>query len=169
MADNSKKIPAIEFDGFWGKKAQSLDDKGRTTIPSKFLNFIKKAGEGYAVLITKDTDYCLRVYLPSGWRNFLESLADAPPGDPTVKALQDVLIPNCEPIDVNKKTGRITIPSHLREYAGLKQDAKVLFIGNGSVEFFKIWNDQRWESHESKSIKVVRSDEQSLARAGIKY
>ena len=117
-----------------GFYTHTIDDKGRVIMPSKL-----KSELGQEFIITRGLDNCLFVMSLSEWAAFEQKLNSAP----TSKArwVQRFFFSGLAQISVDKQ-GRIQIPAHLREYAGLTGQAVI--IGNGTR--CEIWSKERWSA-----------------------
>ena len=117
-----------------------LDDKRRLQVPSKWrpddpdfqftMVIWPKAREGT----------CLRVMPPEVMDKVaqqLETMANSDPGKP---ALRRLIGGGAEVVAVDK-AGRITLPNHMTEAAGIKDQAVLV----GMVDRFEIWSPERFE------------------------
>mgnify|MGYP000163789575 CR=1 FL=1 len=119
---------------FSGTTYPKLDDKGRLVIPSKF----RELSDG-ALYITKNQDNCLAVYTASEFTRIAEQLQQA---RVTTKSARDYVrnfMASAES-EAPDKQGRITIPAHLREYAGLGRELILAGVNNR----IEIWDLATW-------------------------
>ena len=100
---------------FRGRFEHAIDNKGRTSIPSKFRE----------ILIT-NYDACLWAYPVAEWQIIENKVAALPQFKPEVKALQRMFISAATECPIDKQ-GRILIPPTLRDYAGLSKE--IVFVG----------------------------------------
>jgi MraZ protein len=61
------------------------------------------------------------------------------------------------------KQGRVTIPAHLREYAGLDRDAVVI----GASNRVEIWDQQAWESYLATHEDAFADIEEEVLPGGL--
>lgn len=137
----------------WGNKLligqylNSVDDKGRLLIPSKFRNEIA----GDRVVVAPGLEQCLRLYTPDAWKVVVEEIMSSGSTfqKETRKLLRALLSPasECE-ID---KAGRILVPQNLREKVALVD--KVLV--QGVVEYIELWNPDLYEEWMSDSDEEI--------------
>lgn len=120
-----------------GFYTHTIDDKGRVIMPAKL-----KSELGQEFVVTRGLDNCLFVMSLNEWAAFEQKLNNAP----TSKArwVQRFFFSGLAQISVDKQ-GRIQIPAHLREYAGL--DTQAVIIGNGAR--VEIWSKERWSALDS--------------------
>ena len=116
---------------FLGEYQHSLDAKGRVILPARFRDQL----EGGAVM-AKALDGCLAVYpdrrVPARGRQ--------PAGSPVERGARErqaarTFFAGAVEITPDKQ-GRVAIPQHLREYAGL--DREVIVAGN--FDHIEIWD-----------------------------
>lgn len=119
---------------FLGTYAPRLDDKGRLILPAKFRD---ELAEG--LVITKGQERCLYVFAMPEFTRLTEQLRTAPL---TAKAARDYnrVFFSGATDEVPDKQGRVTIPSPLRDYAGLDRELAVV----GANTRVEIWDSAAW-------------------------
>ena len=117
-----------------GQYEHSLDAKGRMNFPAKFREDL-----GDRFIITKGLDACAAVYSFAEW----QLLADKIKRQPEAKAalLKRFFFAGAVEVEPDKQ-GRIVLPAHLREYAGLQKDV----IISGVMDKAEIWDKDCWNS-----------------------
>ena len=115
---------------FLGTHTPRLDDKGRLILPAKFRDEL--AG---GVVITKGQERCLYVFPTPEFRRLAEQLQAQPVTHKAARAYSRVFFASAHD-EVPDKQGRVTIPAHLREYAGLDRDVVVI----GASNRVEIWD-----------------------------
>ena len=133
---------------FLGTHTPRLDDKGRLALPAKFRSEL----EG-GLVITKGQERCLFVFPMSEFNRITELLRSAPVTQRSVRDYSRVFFASASH-EVPDGQGRITVPSQLREYAGLAKDC-VVIGANSRVE---VWDAAAWQNY-------LASTEQSFADA----
>ena len=133
---------------FLGTHTPRLDDKGRLALPAKFRTEL----EG-GLVITNGQERCLFVYPMAEFSRITELLRSAPVTQRSVRDYSRVFFASASH-EVPDGQGRITVPSQLREYAGLSKDC-VVIGANSRVE---VWDAAAWQSY-------LDSTEQSFADA----
>jgi MraZ protein len=112
---------------FSGHIVNSMNEKGRLSIPSKFRDLLNESGTA-TLIITKSFDPCLVACAPDEWEKMekkASSLSTVRMADIVYKRHVMGSAEECQ-LDAQ---GRILIPASLREYAGLKK--KCLCVGVG--------------------------------------
>lgn len=120
---------------FMGEYNHTLDAKGRLIVPAKFREIL-----GEEFVVTKGMDGCLFVFANSEWEAFAEKLHDLPMINKEARQFTRFFLAGADSVQTDK-TGRILIPSNLRDYAGITKDAVLVGVGS-RVE---IWSKERWE------------------------
>lgn len=124
-----------------GEYRHNLDAKGRLFIPAKL-----KEELGDVFYITLSTEKCLYAYSSESWQKISDKV------DSMSYLCQKSMRPlfafaaKCE-LD---NQGRILIPQHLREYAGLAKNVAVV----GCNRHAEIWDENEWNR--------VRAEEMSF-------
>ena len=123
-----------------GEYQYALDDKGRVVIPPKFRRVL-----GDQVVVTRGIDPCIFLYSPSEWQKLEEALRRLP-----IKQRDVVRYLMAGAVDaVLDRQGRIIVPPHLREHAGIERE--VVVVGLGSR--LEIWNRPTWQTYLKKAQK----------------
>jgi MraZ protein len=125
---------------FRGRYEHTVDNKGRSSIPSRFREILSTRYADDRFIITSFIDPCLIAYPVAEWQAFEEKIRSLPKFDPKVMQVKRVLISGATecPIDRN---GRILIPPVLRDFAGIGREV----VWAGMVDTIEIWSKQNWE------------------------
>ena len=122
---------------FLGTHAPRLDEKGRLFLPAKYRDDLADG-----VVITKGQERCLYVFPNDEFGRITEALRAAPVTAKAVRDYSRVFFASAFD-ETPDKQGRITVPSGLREYAGLQRDCVVI----GANTRLEIWDAQAWETY----------------------
>lgn len=145
---------------FRGRFENTIDAKGRTSVPSKFREVLSTNYDDR--LIVTNFDNCLWAYPVKEWQAIEEKVSALPQFKPEVKALQRVFISAAQECLVDKQ-GRILIPTSLRDYAGMEKD--IVFVG--MIKRVEIWAKERWDKEFERSQNQIADSMESLANLGI--
>lgn len=122
---------------FLGTYAPKLDEKGRIILPAKFWDELE-AG----IVITRGQERCLYVYSTREFEELHEKIRQAPVTSRQARNFLRLFLSGANS-EVPDKQHRVTIPAHLRSYAGLDRDLTV--IGAGSRA--EIWDTEAWNRY----------------------
>ena len=142
---------------FLGSFQHQLDDKGRLILPAKFRDEL--AG---GVVITKGQERCLYVFPMAEFQRIAEQLRQTPVTHKAARAYSRVFFASAHD-EVPDKQGRVTIPSHLREYAGLDRELVVI----GASTRVEIWDRQAWDTYLAESEEDFAAIEEGVLPGGL--
>jgi len=119
---------------FFGEFEHTIDEKGRVIIPARFR---QKLQDG--MFLSRGLDGCLFVHPLDSWEMLVKKIANLRLSDPSARNFSRLILSAVEcKMD---KQGRILIPAHLREFAGIKNEVVIVGV-NSRLE---IWSKERWE------------------------
>jgi len=121
-----------------GNATATIDEKGRLKIPSSFRAFID-ASWGSDFYVTSLSGESVLIYPLPVWQEIEERLAKLPSFDPTKKKFLDRTNYYGQLASADK-SGRILIPTLLRESAQMTGEAAVL----GYLDHLDVWNHKRF-------------------------
>ncbi len=137
---------------FLGKHTHTIDAKGRMIIPAAFREEL-----GDRFIIARGLDTCLTIYPKDRWQEKAERLQGLSSTKKEVRMLIRFLIGGSTEAECDKQ-GRILIPAHLREYAGIERDAVVIGIG----QQIEVWSKEGLSEHETKTMESISDVAESL-------
>jgi len=141
---------------FSGTFEHAIDDKNRVAIPSKYRDVLAGLGQ-QGLMVTRFRSgerRCLDVYPVSAWEQLEAKILAKRRFDPRMQQFKDVYVSGAHEC-VPDGQGRILLPQHLREYAGLTRD--VLFTGQ--IDMFKIWDRDTWQRTFGEREKIFDEPE----------
>jgi MraZ protein len=83
---------------------------------------------------------CLDVYPVSAWADLEAKILAKRRFDPRVQQFKRVYVSGAHECGLDGQ-GRILLPQHLRDYAGLKRDV----VFTGEIDMFKVWDHETWK------------------------
>ena len=122
---------------FLGTYAPKLDEKGRIILPAKFWDELSSG-----VVITRGQEHCLYVFSTREFESVHEKIRQAPVTSKQARDFLRLFLSGANQEQPDKQR-RVTIPSGLRDYAGLDRDLTV--IGAGSRA--EIWDTAAWNAY----------------------
>lgn len=157
-------MPTEDNAVFRGQYAHALDEKGRTSVPSRFREILAAQGESRLV-ITHGLDPCLVAYPMKEWLAFEERLSKLPRFDASVAQIRRLYVSGAIEIELDK-VGRLLIPQNLRQAASLGREA--LWAGMGT--HLELWAKDRFEGLRSQILgdeSQKRAIAERLAELGL--
>ncbi|MFW0120821.1 division/cell wall cluster transcriptional repressor MraZ [Rothia sp. CCM 9419] len=138
---------------FLGTYTPRLDAKGRVILPARFRDSLADG-----LVLTRGQERCLYVFPLEEFQQIHERMRMAPISSKQSRDYIRVFLSGASD-EVPDKQGRVTIPTNLREYAGLGKELTV--IGAGSRA--EIWDSQVWETYlAAKEYEFSATDEEAL-------
>ena len=138
-----------------GRFYHILDAKGRLSIPTRLR---EKLGESFYVTISTEitvnntAEKYLTAYTNASWDRLMESLLAMPRNE---RNKLRSLLSRAQPCDLDGQ-GRILIPPHLREWAGLKKNITIVGFGDCA---------QIWDSDTFAVVDEAETSPENLASA----
>ncbi len=129
--------------GFFGESTYKVDDKGRVPLPTDFRDELQKG-----MFIVRWVEKCLRIYTLDEWgkiRTQISSLPNTQKG----RAYKRFVFGGAYSIKMDK-TGRISIPSNLRQHSGIGDTVTIL----GQDTYLELFNP--------KTLQEITVDDESM-------
>ena len=131
-----------------GEYNNTLDEKGRISFPVK----LRSAVNTDALMVTKGLDACLWLFTLEDFEAFRDKLT----GNASMmkkKNLQVVrhFAASAQQVEFDK-SGRLSIPQTLREYAHLERDCTILGISN----FVELWDTATYGEYQKVNEESFR-------------
>ena len=143
---------------FISSTVNSLDAKGRVSVPASFRTQCSEAGFN-GIIVWPSLD---GAYLEGGDLSLLDyyksALDQMDMYDPGREALELVIFGESEKLNFDS-TGRVSLPTKFRDYADL--EGQVTFIGRGRK--FEIWNSEAHEARKSELREQARANRHRMA------
>jgi MraZ protein len=137
---------------FLGTYEHSLDPKGRVILPAKFRERLEAGA-----FLARSLDGCLSLYDAEEFEKVATDMQEkARRGAVERNAVRSFAAGATEATP--DRQGRITIPSHLRDFAGLEREVVV----TGALSRIEIWDAARWRAIDSEAERSF-----TTARAGL--
>ena len=131
-----------------GEYNNTLDEKGRVSFPVK----LRTAVNQNVLMVTKGLDRCLWLFTLEEWESFASKImANA---SMMKKKNLDVIrhfIAPAQQVEFDK-TGRLSIPQSLREYASLSKECTVL----GIAKYIELWDATTYSEYLTASEDSFR-------------
>ena len=143
-----------------GNAPATIDEKGRLKIPSNFRGYIEESW-GSDFYVTSLSGESVLVYPLPIWQEIEERLAKLPSFDPTKQKFLDRTNYYGQ-LTSTDKSGRVLIPTLLRESAQMSAEVAVL----GYLDRLEVWNHKRFVDR-MKADEFTSEDQETLSKLGI--
>ena len=134
--------------GFYGQYRTTLDNNGRFALPSK-LRSVKGDGDkpllSDELVLTKGLEGCLSLYPQNEWQDIQNRLSSLNFTKKDFRFFSRRFYSSAAYVAPDRN-GRIIIPSHLIDEAGLKKDLLII----GVNRWAEIWNPDRYEYYQKQ-------------------
>lgn len=119
-----------------GEYRNTLDDKGRILFPTRLRSELNTN----ILVVTQALDHCLWLYTPEEWKNLSSKIMEqASPFNAQKRLVLRRLIAPAQEVEFDK-SGRLSIPQSLREYANLSKDCVILGIN----KYMELWDAETY-------------------------
>lgn len=129
-----------------GTHTPKLDDKGRVILPAKFREDL--AG---GIVVTRGQERCLYVFSTAEFEAMHDRIRQAPLSNKQARDFLRMFLSGASS-EMPDSQNRITLPAHLRQYAGLEKELVVTGVGAHA----EIWDASAWNAY-------LESNEESYA------
>ena len=145
---------------FQGEFNNSIDPKGRVSVPARFREALSDRFGDERLMVTKNPDHGVSAYPLKSWEEYVSKVAALGPGKVKTNVMRLIIAPAVEcGFD---KQGRILVPEALRTHAGLQKDVVVVGMDNK----IDIYSQDRHEEVTRRAMDEILEDPQSIADLG---
>ncbi|MDE5897803.1 MAG: division/cell wall cluster transcriptional repressor MraZ [Treponemataceae bacterium] len=137
-----------------GEYRNTLDEKGRILFPSKLRSCIL----GQSIWVTQALDRCLWLFAPEEWEKLSSKVMEAasPFNERNRLVLRRFIAPAQE-VEFDR-SGRLSIPQSLREYASLSKDCVLL----GVSKYVELWDAASYRSYLTETEDSFKNAAEEL-------
>lgn len=132
---------------WYGQYFHTLDEKDRFILPAKFREKIKSLKKK-RFYITRGMDGCLFIFDEVMWEKMEEKLRSIPFTKKQSREFNRLLFSSAQDIAIDSQ-GRITLPSYLKEIAGIVREIVIV----GVAERIEVWGKEEWTKFYSENKK----------------
>lgn len=137
-----------------GTFAPKLDDKGRLVLPAKFWDEFSGG-----LVMTRGQEHCVYLFSQREFETVHERIRQASLTSKTSRNFLRLFLSGATQ-EIPDKQRRVTIPTMLREYAGL--DRELTVIGTGTRA--EIWDTEAWNQYYAETeAEFADTDEEVIA------
>ena len=127
---------------FTGTYQNSIDSKNRMIIPSRYRDQL-----GGHCMLTRGFDRCLYIYSLEDYEVLVNKIRKLPQSDRDVRKFIREFFSNTEECHLDSQ-GRILIPQHLRDYAGITKN----LVTKGALDKIEIWSTEVLSDPEGENM-----------------
>lgn len=127
---------------FTGTYQNSIDSKNRMIIPSRYRDQL-----GGHCMLTRGFDRCLYIYSMEDYEVLVNKIRKLPQSDRDVRKFIREFFSNTEECHLDAQ-GRILIPQHLRDYAGISKN----LVTKGALDKIEIWSTEVLSDPEGENM-----------------
>jgi len=133
---------------FFGEYRGRSDAQGRIVIPARLRGALT-GSKNASVYITRGIEKCLFLFPETVWRSQSEKLKSLPftKGDP--RAFTRLFFSGASQSNVDGQ-GRILVPTHLFQYAGIKESVVIAGVGT----HVEVWDEREWDAYFTRSLSA---------------
>ena len=135
-----------------GTHTPKLDDKGRVILPAKFREDL--AG---GIVVTRGQERCLYVFSTAEFEAMHDRIRQAPLSNKQARDFLRLFLSGAS-AEMPDSQNRITIPAHLRQYAGLEKELVVTGVGAHA----EIWDATAWNTYLDSNEESYADLEQEV-------
>jgi MraZ protein len=136
-----EKTPKPMLTKFRGEKYHRLDNNFRLSMPREFANILQETSQG-KIVITRGLEHCLWIYPASIYEKFVQRLSTLPRFKKDTMRLLTLYIGSITETELDKQ-GRIVLPKHLLQYAGIEQEIVLV----GEADRLQLWSAANWQRY----------------------
>ena len=148
---------------FRGSDPINMDAKGRMAIPTRYRALLSQVCANELVITIDMKSTCLTLSPLPEWKKFEQKVAALPAMDELGEMLSRFVVGQAKDLVVDG-SGRILIPTELRDYADL--DKKLVLVGR--TQRLEIWSQTNWDKEREKSQETYRGmlvDKENMSEA----
>jgi MraZ protein len=126
---------------FRGRFVHTIDAKNRMSLPVGFRQELLRRDPDHPPIIT-NAHQCLELHPFQDWEDYERQIVGMATIDPKAQAYARMMVSGAIECPIDKQ-GRILVPPHLREFAGLDRDVTVAGVGTK----IELWDTARFETN----------------------
>ena len=112
--------------------------------------------------MTRGLDNCLFLYPKKQWEILAAKLANLPISQAKARAFSRLMLAGAMDVEFDNQ-GRITLPSYLRKFAGLKRKSVIA----GLYDRLEIWDEAVWNKYKAGTEKQSSNIAETLGELGV--
>lgn len=130
-----------------GRFAHTMDAKGRLSLPASLREELQAQDDRPPILTNLVDCPAVGVFSHDRWTEIEQRLANMSQMQPEIQQIQRMLVSGAVECPVDGQ-GRILVPPHLREHAGLEREVTIAGVGRR----IEIWDRGRFD----EELRAIR-------------
>jgi MraZ protein len=122
---------------FYGEYEHSVDEKNRLTLPARFRHSLSGG-----VVLARGIERNVDVYASDSWHEKMARIAELDSLNREARDMKRYVFAGAAVAELDRQ-GRVLIPPHLAEHAGIEKDVVVI----GVHDHCEIWDRSAWTDH----------------------
>jgi MraZ protein len=135
---------------YYGESSASVDDKGRLNVPMQF-RAIMETNDHDVWYLTRGFDGAIFAFEKSQWAQLLTQTGGSSPLDPRMLDFRRLFLGSVAKVKRDGQ-GRLGIPAHLREHAGIDREAVVI----GVEDHLELWGPEGWRAFHARQAEQYK-------------
>ncbi len=131
---------------YYGEAHTALDDKGRLAVPVQ-VRHVMEALDHDTWFITRGYDNALFLYHKAQWDALLRHQIPGATLDPRILDFRRFFLGGAAKAKLDRQ-GRLLVPQHLRDYAGLDREGVLL----GLEDHLELWSETNWRAFHERQL-----------------
>jgi MraZ protein len=136
---------------YYGESSTSLDDKGRLSVPVQFRT-VMDAHDHDVWYLTRGFDGAVFLFEKAAWQALPLNGRSGSPLEPRMLDFRRMFLGSVAKVKRDRQ-GRLTIPAHLREYAGIDREAVLL----GVEDHLEVWSKENWRGFQARQAEQYKA------------
>jgi len=151
----SKEDKSSTSFSFRGNFEHNLDTKGRVSLPSYFRKILQNLNQNSIVITNYISDgmRCLEGFGIDSWVEFENKLKEKSRFSSKLQKLENFYLSRATECNIDA-SGRILIPSYLRDYASINKN--ITFTS--SIHGFRVWDTRVWNTVFNDAEQALIND-----------
>ena len=136
---------------YYGESSASVDDKGRLNVPVQFRS-VMDVMDHDTWFLTRGFDGAIFVFHKDKWEEVLKGSQGAHALDPRMLDFRRMLVGSVAKVKRDGQ-GRLAVPPHLREHAGIERDAVLI----GLEDHLELWSKDGWRAFQTRQQEQYKA------------
>ncbi|MFP6582132.1 MAG: division/cell wall cluster transcriptional repressor MraZ [Candidatus Hydrogenedentota bacterium] len=141
---------------YFGESQTTLDDKGRITVSRKYRETMSTLGH-VLWYMTRGYDGSIFIFPKEEWDKIRIQASTHSTLDAHAIDVRRMMFGSVAEVQPDRQ-GRLSVPTHLREYAGLDKEVSLVGVG----DHLELWSKDRW-----RAFQESKEDEYKAMASGL--